>query len=269
MGRLHPHAGGARVPDRKQALRLDVRVGARAVHARSPRLSRARQGARRLELDQRHDLPARQPARLRALGRRCRHGDVGLRALPPVLQADGELSRRRRRLSRRRRSARAGARTGRRAALRRVLRRGAAGRLSADGRRQRTKAGGFRQVRSHDLTRPAAERGARISASGHVAAEPRGALPRVRGPRRVRRSTCGRCRGRRRDRARERGRSSAAARSTRRSCSSSPASATRTSCRRSASTSCTICPASARTSRTTSRCTCSTRARSRCRCSRR
>ena len=68
VGRLHPHARGARVPDREQALRLDVRVGAGAVHARPADLPRARQGARRLELDQRDDLPARQPARLRALG---------------------------------------------------------------------------------------------------------------------------------------------------------------------------------------------------------
>ena len=49
LGSVHPHACGARVPDREQALRLDVRVGARAVHERPPRLPRARQGARRLE----------------------------------------------------------------------------------------------------------------------------------------------------------------------------------------------------------------------------
>ena len=57
-------------------------------------LPRARQDARRLQQHQRHDLPARQPARLRALGGRPGHGDVGLRALPAVLQADGELPRR-------------------------------------------------------------------------------------------------------------------------------------------------------------------------------
>ena len=43
--------------------------------------------------DQRHDLPARQPARLRALGGRPGHGDLGLRPLPAVLQADGGLPR--------------------------------------------------------------------------------------------------------------------------------------------------------------------------------
>ena len=62
--------------------------------------ARAREGARRVELDQRDDLPARQPAGLRALGGRPRDGDVGLRALPAVLQADGELPRGRRRTTR-------------------------------------------------------------------------------------------------------------------------------------------------------------------------
>ena len=40
-------------------------------------LPRPRQGARRLEQHQRDDLPARQPAGLRALGRRPRHGRRG------------------------------------------------------------------------------------------------------------------------------------------------------------------------------------------------
>ena len=44
---------------------------------RPARLPRARQGARRVELDQRDDLPARQPARLRALGRRARAWRAG------------------------------------------------------------------------------------------------------------------------------------------------------------------------------------------------
>ncbi len=51
----------------------------------------AGQGARRFEQHQRNDLPARQPAGLRALGGRPGHGDVGLRPLPAVLQEDGEL----------------------------------------------------------------------------------------------------------------------------------------------------------------------------------
>ena len=89
--RLHPHAGGADVPDRQPLLRLDVRVGARAVHERPAHLPRPRQGPRRLIEHQRPDLPARQSARLRALGGRSRDGDLGLRPLPAVLQEDGEL----------------------------------------------------------------------------------------------------------------------------------------------------------------------------------
>ena len=53
--------------------------GRRIYHARGKVLGGSSQ-------HQRHDLPARQPARLRALGRRPRHGDVGLRPLPAVLQ---------------------------------------------------------------------------------------------------------------------------------------------------------------------------------------
>ena len=45
--RLHPHASGPDLPDRQPVLRLEVRVGARAVHARPPHLPRPRQGARR------------------------------------------------------------------------------------------------------------------------------------------------------------------------------------------------------------------------------
>ena len=105
LGPLHPHAGGAVVPDRQPLLRLEVRVRARAAHARAAHLPRAREGARRLELDQRDDLPARQPARLRALGRRPGPRELGLRPLPAVLQAHGDLPGRRRRVARRRRAA--------------------------------------------------------------------------------------------------------------------------------------------------------------------
>ena len=93
LGRLHPHAGRPALPDRQPLLRLEVRVGARAADARPPDLPRPRQGARRLEQHQRDDLPARQPAGLRALGGRPGHADLGLRALPALLQPDGELPR--------------------------------------------------------------------------------------------------------------------------------------------------------------------------------
>ncbi len=59
--------------------------GRRIYHARGKVLGR-------LEQHQRDDLPARQPARLRALGRRPGHGDLGLRALPALLQAHGDTA---------------------------------------------------------------------------------------------------------------------------------------------------------------------------------
>ncbi len=169
LGRVHPHAGGALVPDRQPLLRLEVRVRARALHERAQDLPRARQGARRLELDQRHDLPARQPARLRALGRRRRARAVGLRPLPAVLQADGDLSRRSRSMAWRRGAAQARARSRQKPALPRLLRRRPAGRLRAHGRRQRLPPGGVRGLRPHDLPRPAPQRRARVSAPGDVA----------------------------------------------------------------------------------------------------
>ncbi len=176
-GPVHPHAGGAAVPDRQPALRLEVRVGARAAHGRAAGLPRARQGAGRLVLDQRDDLPARQPLRLRALGRRRRHGAVGLRPLPALLQADGDHHRGRRRLARRLRPAGARARSGHLAALRGVLRGRPAGRAPADRRRQRLPAGGLREVRPQRAPRPPAQRQPGLPAPGDEAQEPRRADP--------------------------------------------------------------------------------------------
>ena len=86
----------------RRQLGLPDRAAARA--ERPPRLPAARQGARRLELDQRHDLPARPAARLRRLGRRGQPRLVlGRRAA--VLQAGRAQRARRRRLARHRRSA--------------------------------------------------------------------------------------------------------------------------------------------------------------------
>ena len=130
---------------------------------------------------------------------------LGLRALPAVLQAHGDLSRRRRRLPRRRRAAEARARAGDVAALRRVLRRRAAGRLRAHLRRERPPAGGLREVRPQHPPRPAAERRARVPPPGARPAEPRGALPHARRARRLRGHARGRRPGRRRDGPRERG----------------------------------------------------------------
>ena len=80
--------------DRQPILRLAVRIRARAVHARPSDLPRARQGPRRQQQHQRSDLPARQPARLRAVGGRPGYGDVVLRPLPALFQADGDRARR-------------------------------------------------------------------------------------------------------------------------------------------------------------------------------
>jgi hypothetical protein len=127
VGRLHPHACRAGVPDRQPVLRLEIRIGARTVHGRPPHLSRSRQGAGRIVLHQRDDLPAGQPHGLRAVGSRSRDGDLGLRPLPSLLQADGDLSGRGRRVPGPRRSARPRTRSCRESALHRLLRGSATG----------------------------------------------------------------------------------------------------------------------------------------------
>ena len=93
-------------------------------------------------------------------------GRLGLRPLPAVLQADGDVPRRRRRVARGRRTARPRARPRDEPALRRVLRGGAAGRVLAHGRRQRRAPGGVRRLRPEHPPRPPAERRARVPAPG-------------------------------------------------------------------------------------------------------
>ncbi len=104
------------------------------------------------------------------------HGDVGLRALPPVLQADGDVPGRRPagRLPRARRTVGPGAGPGHEPAVRRVLRGGAAGRLHADRRRERLPPGGVRAVRPQRPRRQAAVGRARLPASRDEPPEPRG-----------------------------------------------------------------------------------------------
>ena len=97
----------------------------------------------------------------------------------------------RRPVPRPRRPARARARPGDEPAVRRVLRGRPAGRLPAHGRRQRLPAGGLRAVRPQHPQRPAAVRGARLPAPGHGPPEPRGQDARVR-----RRGSCSRARAR-------------------------------------------------------------------------
>ena len=74
-------------------------------HERPPHRMRARQGDRRLVVDQRDGLCARPPRRLRPLGREpgCRGWSYA--HVLPYFRRAGELGRRRQRLSRRRRSA--------------------------------------------------------------------------------------------------------------------------------------------------------------------
>ena len=107
---------------------------------------------------------------------------LGLRPLPPLLQAHGDVPGRRhpRPLPRPRRPARAGARPGHEPAVRRVLRGRPAGRLPAHGRRERLPAGGLRAVRPQHPQRQAAVRGARLRAPGDGPPEPRRQDARVR-----------------------------------------------------------------------------------------
>ncbi len=202
MGRLHPHARRALVPDRLALLRLALRVGAGAVHGRPPRLARAREGARRVELDQRDDLPAREPARLREVGDGARARALGLRALPPVLQADGDLPVGRERVPRRVGPARRRARARHESSLRGVPRSRAASRLRADRRRQRAQAGGVRDLRPQHPQRAALERFPRVPATGALAEEPGRDLPCARHAGPLRREARGRGRARERRRLR-------------------------------------------------------------------
>ena len=204
---VHPHAGGPDVPDRQPVLRLEVRVRARAVHARAADLPRPRQGPRREQQHQRADLPAWQPARLRALGRRPGHGDLGLRPLPAVLQADGDglAAAAGRSVARPRWPARPGAWPGHEPAVHGVLRERPGGRLPADRGRQRLSTGGLRGVRSEHPSRPPPVRRAGLPAPGHgQAQEPRGPDPDLRHPGHLRGPPGGRGRDRARAAARER-----------------------------------------------------------------
>ena len=105
--------------------------------------------------------------------------DWCVRALPAVLQADGDLPRRCRRVPRRERSARARTGTGDEPLVRRVLRRSARGRLRAHQRRERVPPGRLRHVRPQHPPGPAAQCRGRIPASGDEAAESHGAHARV------------------------------------------------------------------------------------------
>ena len=95
----------------------------------------------------------------------------------PYFKRMETLPRRRGRVPRRGRPARARARPGDEPAVRGVLRGRAAGGLSAHRRRQRLPAGGLRRLRPQHPPRPQAQRRARVPPPGHAPAEPRGAVP--------------------------------------------------------------------------------------------
>ena len=180
LGSVRPDAGRARVPDRQSALRLAVSLRAGAVPRRAAHPARAGEAPRWLEQHQRDDLPARESARLRALGGGSRARPLGLRPLSALLQADGRLPGGSRRLPRHRWADPPRARPGDRSALRCVLRGGPAGGLRADRRRERLSPGRLRSVRPHDPSRAPDERHPLVSQPCAAPIEPGGALRRLR-----------------------------------------------------------------------------------------
>ena len=139
---------------------------------RTPALLPARPRDRRLELDQRDDLPARQPRRLRRVG--CeRRGWLVVRRGAPVLQALGGQRARRERVPRRGRAPRRV-----RQPLDDAVHRGAArgcrvGGVRAHRRPERRPAGGRLSLPAHAAQRHAVQRGRRLPPSGRERAEPR------------------------------------------------------------------------------------------------
>ena len=87
--RLDPRADRLRAHFQRSALQLDVRGAARSRARQPPRLLAARQGARRLELDQRHGVRARPAGRLRRLARRGQPGLVVRRRAALLQEARG------------------------------------------------------------------------------------------------------------------------------------------------------------------------------------
>ena len=133
------------------------------------------------------------------MGRRPRHGDLGPRALPAVLQAhgDGAGRRSRRSMARPRRPADPGARPGDEPVVHGLLRGRPGSRLPADRGRQRVPPGRLRAVRPQHPSGTAVVCGAGLPPSGHGRAEePRGADADLRDEDPLRRIAGGRRRGR-------------------------------------------------------------------------
>ena len=141
---LHPDAGGAVDPDEQSPLRMGLCDRARAASERPDPADAARQGARRLVLDQRPRLCARQSARLRPLAGGGR-GRLGLSRRAALFQARRDAGRGRRPLSRRQRAAADAERPARQSALPDIREGRRRGRLSGLRRPQRLPAGRFRR----------------------------------------------------------------------------------------------------------------------------
>ena len=192
VGRLHPHAGGAHVSDRQQVLRLEVRERARAVHERPPRST----------------TPAARCSAAPAVinGMIFQRGNpldyerwaadpgmetLGLRPLPAVLQADGELPGGRRQRSYRGHSGPLELERGPAtnplfgAFFEAVQQAGYPITDDVNGFQQE----GLRQVRPQRAPRSPAERGTRLPAPGDAPQQPDGHDSRPRAPRAVRRHT--------------------------------------------------------------------------------
>ena len=96
---VHPDAGGPCLADEHGSLQLGLSLRARAEPQQPAHHRPARQGDRRLVLDQRHGLCPRPRRRLQPLGG-SRRARLGLCRRAALLQADGAQPRRRGRLAR-------------------------------------------------------------------------------------------------------------------------------------------------------------------------
>ena len=171
---VHPHAGGADLPDRQPVLRLAVRVRARAVHGRPADLPRARQGPRRAAAASTARSSSAATRSTTSAGRPTRAWRRG--TTPTACRTSSGW----RRAWRPRPTTRGAATTGRwswsaarpRTRCSRAFFEAApGGRLSADRRRQRLSPGGLRAVRPEHPSRPPAVGRAGLPPPDHAHAQ--------------------------------------------------------------------------------------------------
>ena len=164
------HPARLRQAVRRRAGELALQVGARARTAQPADHPAARQGAGRIELDQRPALSARPARRLRPLAAARQHR-LELRRRAALLPPLGGPGARRGRAARHRRAARRLQRVRAASAVRGLHRIGAAGRLSAQRRLQRADPGGRRLFPAHREERPPLVDRGRLSEGGAAAAQ--------------------------------------------------------------------------------------------------